>query len=107
MAERSGWPRPGPGARGSRSPRPRRNPAMARGKASLLLVDAEPAMRLLVTSILRDEGHDVTAAANGEEALQLIERRHYHLIISDLKMPGMSGVDLLERIKKDDPGTAG
>ncbi|HEX9898787.1 MAG TPA: sigma-54 dependent transcriptional regulator [Candidatus Methylomirabilis sp.] len=79
---------------------------MARGKASILVVDDEPAMRLLVTSILRDEGHDVTAAANGEEALQLIERRHYHLIISDLKMPGMSGVDLLERVKQEDPETA-
>ena len=79
---------------------------MARGKASILVVDDEPAMRLLVTSILKDEGHDVTAAANGEEALQLIERRHYHLIISDLKMPGMSGVDLLERVKQEDPETA-
>ncbi len=79
---------------------------MARGKASILVVDDEPAMRLLVTSILRDEGYDVTATANGEEALQLIERRHHHLIISDLKMPGMSGVDLLERVKQEDPETA-
>jgi two-component system response regulator FlrC len=79
---------------------------MAKLKGSVLVVDDEPAMRLLVTSILRDEGHDVTAAANGEEALQLIERRHYHLIISDLKMPGMSGVDLLERVKQEDPETA-
>jgi len=79
---------------------------MAKGKANILVVDDESAMRLLVTSILRDEGHDVTAAANGEEALQLIERRHYHLIISDLKMPGMSGVDLLERVKQEDPETA-
>jgi DNA-binding NtrC family response regulator len=79
---------------------------MAKGKASILVVDDEPAMRLLVAAILKDEGHDVTAAANGEEALQLIERRHYHLIISDLRMPGMSGVDLLERVKQGDPETA-
>jgi DNA-binding NtrC family response regulator len=79
---------------------------MAKGKASILVVDDEPAMRLLVTSVLKDEGHDVTAAASGEEALQLVARRHYHLIITDLKMPGMSGVELLERIKKDDPETA-
>jgi two-component system response regulator FlrC len=63
-------------------------------------------MRLLVTSVLKDEGHDVTAAASGEEALQLVAKRHYHLVITDLKMPGMSGVELLERIKKDDPETA-
>jgi DNA-binding NtrC family response regulator len=79
---------------------------MAKGKASILVVDDEPAMRLLVTSVLKDEGHDVTAAASGEEALQLVARRHYHLIVTDLKMPGMSGVELLERIKKDDPETA-
>ncbi len=79
---------------------------MAKSKASILVVDDEPAMRLLVTSILKGEGHEVTAAANGEEALQLIERHHYHLVITDLKMPGMSGVALLERVKQDDPETA-
>ena len=79
---------------------------MAKSKASILVVDDEPAMRLLVTSILKCEGHEVTAAANGEEALQLIDRHHYHLVITDLKMPGMSGVALLERVKQDDPETA-
>jgi DNA-binding NtrC family response regulator len=79
---------------------------MAKPKTSILVVDDEPAMRLLATSILRDEGHDVTAAANGEEALQLIAGRHYPLVITDLKMPGMSGVELLERVKQDDPETA-
>jgi len=63
-------------------------------------------MRLLVTSILKGDGHEVTAAANGEEALQLTEKHHYHLVITDLKMPGMSGVALLERVKQDDPETA-
>ena len=79
---------------------------MVKSKASILVVDDEPAMRLLVTSILKGEGHEVTAAANGEEAIQLIERHHYHLVITDLKMPGMSGVDLLARVKQDDPETA-
>jgi two-component system response regulator FlrC len=79
---------------------------VVKSKASILVVDDEPAMRLLVTSILKGEGHEVTAAANGEEAIQLIERHHYHLVITDLKMPGMSGVDLLARVKQDDPETA-
>ena len=79
---------------------------MAKSKASILVVDDEPAMRLLVTSVLKDEGHEVTAAASGEEALQLIASRHYHMVITDLKMPGMSGVDLLERVKQEDPETA-
>jgi two-component system response regulator FlrC len=79
---------------------------MARPKGSILVVDDEPAMRLLLSSILKEEGHDVTAAASGEEALQLIAKRHYHLVLTDLKMPGISGLDLLERVKRDDSGTA-
>lgn len=79
---------------------------MAKGKASVLVVDDEPAMRLLVTSVLKDEGHDVTAAASGEEAIQLVAKRHYHLIITDLKMPGISGLEVLEAVRRDDPETA-
>jgi len=75
-------------------------------KASILVVDDEPTIRLLVTSVLRDEGYGVTAAATGEEALQLAARRHFHLVVTDLKMPGISGVELLERLKRDDPETA-
>ncbi len=79
---------------------------MAKPKGSILVVDDEPAMRLLLSSVLKDEGHDVTAAASGEEALQLIAKRHYHLVLTDLKMPGISGLELLEQVKRDDPGTA-
>jgi len=79
---------------------------MARPKGSILVVDDEPAMRLLLSSVLKEEGHDVTAAASGEEALQLIAKRHYHLVLTDLKMPGISGLDLLEQVKREDPGTA-
>jgi len=79
---------------------------MAKLKASILVVDDEPAMRLLLSSILKDEGHNVTAAATGEEALHLIATRHYHLVLTDLKMPGISGLELLEQVMRDDPGTA-
>ena len=79
---------------------------MSKEKASILVVDDEPTIRLLVTSVLKDEGYAVTAAASGEEALQLAARRHFHLVITDLKMPGISGVELLERLKGDDPETA-
>ena len=79
---------------------------MAKPKGSILVVDDEPAMRLLLSSVLKDEGHDVTVAASGEEALQLIAKRHYQLVLTDLKMPGISGLDLLEQVKRDDSGTA-
>jgi two-component system response regulator FlrC len=79
---------------------------MAKPKGSILVVDDEPAMRLLLSSVLKEEGHDVTAAASGEEALQLIAKRHYHLVLTDLKMPGISGLELLEQVKREDPCTA-
>jgi len=79
---------------------------MAKGKASILVVDDEPAMRLLVTSVLKDEGHLTTAAASGEEALDLVGKHHYHVVITDLRMPGMSGLQLLEALRRDDPATA-
>jgi two-component system response regulator FlrC len=79
---------------------------MVKPKGSILVVDDEPAMRLLLSSVLVEEGHDVTAAASGEEALQLIAKRHFHLVLTDLKMPGISGLELLEQVKRDDPGTA-
>jgi len=79
---------------------------MAKLKASILVVDDEPAMRLLLSSVLKDEGHDVTAAASGEEALQLLAKRHYRLVVTDLKMPGISGLELLTQVKRDDPDTA-
>ena len=79
---------------------------MVKPKGSILVVDDEPAMRLLLSSVLKEEGHDVTAAASGEEALRLIAKRHYHLVLTDLKMPGISGLELLKQVKRDDPGTA-
>jgi two-component system response regulator AtoC len=79
---------------------------MAKSKGSILVVDDEPAMRLLLSSILKDEGYEVAAAATGEEALQLVARQHFRLVITDLKMPGISGLELLSRIKRDDPETA-
>jgi len=79
---------------------------MADPRGSILVVDDEPAMRLLLSSVLKEEGHDVSAAASGEEALQFIAKRHYHLVLTDLKMPGISGLDLLEQVRRDDPDTA-
>jgi two-component system, NtrC family, response regulator AtoC len=78
---------------------------MGKSKASILVVDDEPAMRLLLASVLKDAGYEVTAAATGEEALQLIAQRHFRLVVTDLKMPGISGMDILVRIKREDPDT--
>ena len=79
---------------------------MTNAKANILVVDDEPAMRLLLTSVLTDEGHVLTAAASGTEALQLVQRHHYHVVITDLRMPGLSGLEVLEAVRRDDPDTA-
>ena len=51
---------------------------------------------------LRRQGHLIGAASNGLEAIEIFSASPFDLVISDMKMPGMSGIDLLERIKKID-----
>ena len=48
---------------------------------------------------------DVEICASGEEALVALEREHVHVIVSDLEMPGMSGLDLLEQVRRRFPST--
>jgi DNA-binding response OmpR family regulator len=67
--------------------------------ASLLVVDDEEAIRRLLTEFLTRRGYRVQSAANGEEALALVEREPPHLIVLDLYMPGMNGVEVLKRLR--------
>jgi len=71
---------------------------------SILVVDDEPSMRQLLAGVLEGEGHTVATAADGAEALAAVEGTQFDLVIQDLKMPGMSGIELLQRIKEHDPG---
>ncbi len=66
----------------------------------VLVVDDEESLRGIVTQVLSEDGHDVTEASSAEEALKIIENECYSLVISDIKMPGMSGIELLQEIKK-------
>jgi len=66
---------------------------------SILIVDDETAMLGLLDKILSREGYQVSCAESGEAALELMKKTAYDLIISDLKMEGMSGFDLLKVIK--------
>ncbi len=76
----------------------------ADGRASVLVVDDEPSMRQLLSSVLQGEGYEVGTAADGNEALSAFGSREWDLVIQDLKMPGMNGIELLKRIKEADPG---
>ncbi len=66
----------------------------ARAKPQILLVDDEPSVLTAMRLLLDCAGYQVTAAASGEEALSLLEKRRFNLLITDNRMPGMSGVDL-------------
>ena len=69
----------------------------------ILVVDDDKAFSLLLSSILKDTGYHVEEADSGEKALKKLKRFSPHLILADLKMPGMSGLELMERVKDEHP----
>src|SRR5216684_2139350 len=71
------------------------SPAKTDAAARLLVVDDERSMRELLSIVLRREGYDITLAENGRSAIDALERGRYDLLISDIKMPDMSGVEVL------------
>ena len=71
----------------------------------LLVVDDERSMRELLELVLKREGYSVHTAENGTRALELIKQNVYDLIISDVKMPDISGIDLLARVREISPET--
>ncbi|MFZ5864114.1 MAG: sigma-54-dependent transcriptional regulator [Nitrospirota bacterium] len=71
----------------------------------VLIVDDEKSMREVLSIMLRKEGYAVTVAAHGPEALSLIDKEIYDLVISDVKMPGLSGIDVLKAVKAASPTT--
>ena len=67
--------------------------------ATILVVDDDPDIRDLIQEILEGAGHDVTVAAEGQEALNKLKRRPYELIVLDIMMPTMNGYEVLEQIR--------
>ncbi len=67
-----------------------------------LVIDDEPAILRLVAVILRDLGCEALTAPDAESALEVIQRQDPDLVISDVKLPGMDGVELAHRIKSDE-----
>jgi two-component system response regulator PilR (NtrC family) len=70
-------------------------------------VDDERSMRELLSIVLRREGYDVTLAEHGRAAIEHLEGRRFDLLISDIKMPDMTGVDVLRAAKRIDPDILG
>jgi DNA-binding NtrC family response regulator len=67
-------------------------------RKSILVVDDEKAQREILEMILADEGHDVTTAASGEAAVKFAKDRRFDLVLTDLKMTGMDGIELLQQL---------
>jgi len=73
--------------------------------SKVLVVDDDASLRRIVEYNLAEEGHAVATAASGEEALRALERSRFDLVVTDIKMPGMDGMELLRRVKTASPGT--
>jgi DNA-binding NtrC family response regulator len=69
----------------------------------ILIVDDEENIRQILTEYLKDFGYEVTCAVNGEEALQTYRKGYFDIILSDLVMRPMDGLELLREIKKVEP----
>lgn len=70
---------------------------------SILIVDDEPSIVQSLTGLLSDEGFNTLSAFNGYEALKVIETESPDLVLLDIWMPGIDGIDTLKEIKKDHP----
>jgi two-component system, NtrC family, response regulator PilR len=82
-------------------------PAADRRPPRILVVDDERSMRELLAIVLRREGYEVLLAESGRAAVSLLEREPVDLLISDIKMPDLSGVDVLRAAKKIDQDILG
>ncbi len=66
--------------------------------ARILVVDDELSMRVVLAAMLKKEGYEVFTAANGQEALKILKDTQISVVVTDLKMPGLDGMGLLEKI---------
>jgi two-component system, NtrC family, response regulator PilR len=82
-------------------------PASDRRRPRILVVDDERSMRELLAIVLRREGYDVLLAENGTSAIATLEREPVDILISDIKMPDLSGVDVLRAAKRVDQDILG
>ncbi len=96
-AESAGNPKPEP------PPPPNLPPASEQRQRSVLVVDDEEPIREFLQESLGLEGFEVDVAENAMEGLARLRARHYDLVLCDIKMPGQTGIELLEEISREQP----
>lgn len=74
-------------------------------KTRVLVIDDERAIRDLLADAIRQDDHDVHTAANGKDALALISKDNIDIVICDIKLPGMNGIEVLQQITEISPET--
>ncbi len=72
---------------------------------TIVIVEDDESLRLAMRMQLEKLGYEPTCASNAEEALPILQKSNPSLVITDLQLPGMSGIDLLKRIRSDSPDT--
>ncbi len=82
-------------------------PTAATGRLAVLVVDDEPSLREALLRFLQRRNMHGEGVADGWEAIRLLEQRNFDVIISDVRMPGMSGREFLERLRRDRPELLG
>ena len=79
---------------------------MTESRGTILIVDDEESIREGISAKLRLEGFSCVTAADGKKALETASTQDFDIVLLDVKMPGMSGLDVLPRIVTDYPDTA-
>lgn len=80
------------------------NTETARTMGRILIVDDEKNMRKTLADILHDEGYEVATAATGDEAVELCSKNEFDVVLMDVRMPGIDGVEAFRRIRRHREG---
>ena len=83
-----------------------RNGDLAMASASILVVDDDKAIGRLLENYLQMKGFSHLGASNAFEALEILNQKHIDLVISDIKMEGVSGIELMQQVHREYPHTA-
>ncbi len=72
--------------------------------AKILVIEDDEALRALMARALRSKGHEVVVARDGAEGLEVSEREHPELVVTDLYMPNVDGIEAIMALRSRDPG---
>lgn len=76
---------------------------MFQGQLKILVIDDDPSIRNMLAIVLKKTGYDVTCTESGKTSLEKLKKESFDLIISDIKMPDINGIELLKKIKSITP----